>query len=161
MWVVFGNLQVALLYLLICKVKKMINTINDATKSFCTDIIGLNIQEAKFAGKDFYGTAITLYEDKNEIQWYLLFQKHTLNEFSKALLFEDNLSEDDLDDLSKEVANLIIGSAKVILENKNSNIQYKISTPRFLGHVSKIESLKLKESLLYKIKNRTFVVGRI
>ena len=55
---------------------------------------------------------------------------------------------------------MIIGSAKVILEEKNINIKYKISTPDFLGHVPKVELLELEEFLLYKIKNRTFVIGK-
>ncbi len=138
----------------------MINAINTATKSFCTDIIGLDIEEAKFAGKDFYGTAITLYENDIETQLYLFFKKHTLNEFSKALLFEENLNDDDLHDLAKEVANMIIGSAKVILEEKNPSAEYKLSTPDFLGDIPKVEFLKLEEFFLYKIKNRTFVIGR-
>ncbi|HIP29891.1 MAG TPA: hypothetical protein EYG83_03665 [Sulfurospirillum arcachonense] len=55
---------------------------------------------------------------------------------------------------------MIVGSAKVILEEENSNLTYKLSTPDFLGHVPNVELLKLEEFLLYKIKNRTFVVGR-
>ena len=138
----------------------MITAIDSATKSFCADIIELEAQQAKCFGKNFYAASISLYEDDIETQWYLLFKKNTLNVFSKALLFEDNLNEDDLDDLIKEVANMIIGSAKVILENKNSISTYKISTPDFLGHVPKVGLLKLEEFLLYKIKNRTFVVGK-
>ena len=60
----------------------------------------------------------------------------------------------------KEIANMIVGSAKVILEDPNNGITYKISTPDFLGYVPKIELLKLEEFLLYKIKNRIFVVGK-
>ena len=138
----------------------MITAIEHATKSFCTDIIGLEAQQAKYVGKDFYGAAIALYENEIETQWYLLFKKSTLNEFSKALLFEDSLNEDDLDDLVKEVANMIVGSAKVILEKKNNNTQYKLATPDFLGHVPNAQLLKLEEFLLYKIKNRTFVIGK-
>ena len=138
----------------------MITAIDSATKRFCTEIIGLEIQQAKCFGKNFYGASIAIYENSIETQWYLLFKKDTLNEFSKALLFEDNLSEDDLNDLIKEVANIIIGSAKVILETKNENREYKISTPEFLGHIQKVGLLKLEEFLLYKIKNRTFVIGR-
>ena len=138
----------------------MITAIDNATKSFCTDIIGIEIQKAKYFGKDFYGAAIALNENDQENQWYLLFKKNTLNEFSKALLFEDNLNEDDLDDLIKEVSNMIVGSAKVILEKENPDKTYKLSTPDFLGHVPRINLLKLEEFLLYKIKNRTFVIGR-
>lgn len=138
----------------------MIDTIDKATQSFFTNIISLKIEDAKSVGKNFYGAAIAMYENSSEHQWYFLFKKDTLNEFSKALLFEDNLNEDDLDDLVKEVANLIIGSAKVILEENNTNINYKIGTPDFLGHVPNIKLLELEEFLLYKVKNRTFLIGR-
>jgi len=138
----------------------MIQAMDNATRSFCTDIIGLDIQKAKSFGKEFYGAAIALHQNDIETQWYLLFKKHSLNEFSKALLFEENLNEDDLDDLVKEIANMIVGSAKVILERKNPNTNYTMSTPDFLGHVPSVELLKLEEFLLYKIKNRTFVIGR-
>jgi chemotaxis protein CheY-P-specific phosphatase CheC len=137
----------------------MIEAVRKATKSFCEDIVGLEVCDAKYVGKNFYGAAIALIQDKTEIQWYLLFKKDTLNQFAKALLFEDSLKEDDLDDLVKEVANMIIGSAKVILE-KNSKDEYQLTTPDFLGHVPDIKLLKLEEYLLYKIKNRTFVIGK-
>ena len=138
----------------------MIKAIDQATTDFCTGIIGLEVHTAKSIGKDLYGAAIAMYENEVESQWYLLFKKHTLNEFSKALLFEDNLNEDDLDDLIKEIANMIIGSAKVILETKNKQNIYKISTPDFLGHVPNHKLLKLEDFLLYKVKNRSFIIGR-
>lgn len=138
----------------------MINAIEQATTDFCTEIIGLKAHTAKSIGKEFYGAAIALYENDVESQWYLLFKKHTLNEFSKALLFEDNLNEEDLDDLVKEIANMIIGSAKVILESNNKENNYRISTPDFLGHVPSHKLLKLEEFLLYKLKNRSFLIGR-
>lgn len=138
----------------------MINAVDKATQNFCSNIISLKIDKAKHSGKNFYGAAIALYQDNTEYQWYLLFKKNTLNEFSKALLFEDNLNEDDLDDLVKEVANLIIGSAKVILEAENSTVDYKMGTPDFLGHVPNMRLLGLEDFLLYKIKNRTFAIGR-
>lgn len=138
----------------------MLRAIDTAIKSFCTDIVGLEIQEAKYIGDKLYGAAIALYENEKETQWYLLFKKHSLNQISKALLFDDDSKEDDLDDLVKEIANLIIGSAKVILETNNSNAQYRIGVPDFLGHVDNPKMLQLEEILLYKIKNRTFVVGK-
>ena len=138
----------------------MINAVDIAIKSFCTSIIGLEIKSAKCFGKEFYGASIGLYENDTETQWYLLFKKDSLNEFSKALLFEDSLNEDNLEDLVKEVANMIVGSAKVILEERNNDKKYKLSTPFFLGHVPRVELLGLEEFLLYKIKNRTFIIGK-
>lgn len=137
----------------------MIKAIDKATKSFCEDIVGLELKTAKSMGKNFYGAAIALYEEDKEIQWYLLFKKDTLNQFAKALLFEDDLNEDDLDDLLKEVANMIVGSAKVLLE-KDVKYNLKLSTPDFLGHIRDAKILRLEEFLLYKVKNRTFVIGK-
>lgn len=138
----------------------MMNAINEATHNFFTNIIGIDAVPAKSVGKDFYGAAVALQEDQKETQFYLLFKRNTLHEFSKALLFEDNLNEDDLNDLIKEVANLIIGSAKVILEKNNPNIHYKIATPDFLGHIPTPKLLKLEDYLLYKVKNTTFLIGK-
>jgi len=138
----------------------MTNAITQATYNFFTNILSLKVDTAKSSGTNFYGAAIALYENDIETQWYLLFKKDTLNEFSKILLCEDCLNEDGLDDLVKEVANLIIGSAKVILEKQNTNNKYKLSTPDFLGHVPKLSLLKLDEQDLYKVKNRTFVIGK-
>ena len=56
----------------------MIRAIDNATKSFCADIIGIETKKAKCFGKNFYGAAIALYEDEIESQWYLLFKKNTL-----------------------------------------------------------------------------------
>ena len=138
----------------------MIQAIEQATNNFFNDIIGIKIKPSKSIGKNLYGAAISMYENDEETLWYLLFQKHTLNEFSKALLFEDTLNEDELDDLVKEVANMIIGSAKVILETANTQNSYHISTPEFLGHIPNYRLLKMEEFLLYKLKNRSFIIGR-
>lgn len=131
-----------------------------ATENFCATILSLALQNAKHKGKNFYGTAISLYENKTEHTWYLFFKRDTLNEIAKNLLFEDNLCEDDLDDLLKEVSNQILGSAKVLLEEQNPHIHYQLSTPEFMGNVSDPFPIKLEECLLYKIKNRTFMIGK-
>lgn len=131
-----------------------------ATENFCATILSLTLQNAKYKGKNFYGTAISLYENKIEHTWYLFFKRDTINEIAKNLLFEDNLCEDDLDDLLKEVSNQILGSAKVLLEEQNPHIHYQLSTPEFMGNVSDPFPIKLEECLLYKIKNRTFIIGR-
>ncbi|MDD3323754.1 MAG: restriction endonuclease [Sulfurospirillaceae bacterium] len=131
-----------------------------ATENFCSDILCTIPQNAKTRGRNLYGSAISLYENKKEHIWYLFFKKNTLNEIAKNLLFEDNLCEDDLDDLLKEISNQIIGSAKVILEGENPHIDYRLGVPEFLGNISEPFPIKLEEFLLYKIKNRTFIIGK-
>lgn len=138
----------------------MIEIIHQATEHFCENIIETPITPAKTPGQNFYGAAIALHVDNEEQQWYLLFKKETLNIFARALLLEDTLPKEELNDLVKEVANMIVGSAKVISEEKWPHKQFKIDTPDFLGHVPRMELLELEEFLLYKIRNRTFVIGK-
>lgn len=137
----------------------MLDSIDKSTNNFCKNITALELVPAKNISKNLYGSAIAIFENSVEYQCYLLFHKHTLNEFAKALLFEDNLQEEDLDDLCKEVANLIVGSAKMLLEEQNPACSYRIATPVFLGHVPNMKLLTLEEFLLYKIKNRSFAIG--
>ncbi len=138
----------------------MKEAIVEATKHFCEDILDFKLSEAKSIGKDLYGASIPIYENGKETNWYLFFKKESLNEVAKVLLFEDNLNEDDLDDLLKEISNLIIGQAKVLLEEKNKNSSYKIGTPEFLGKISEPFPIKLDNKLLFKIKNRTFLIAQ-
>lgn len=131
-----------------------------ATENFCSTILCESLQNGKAKGKNFYGAAISLYENEKEHIWYLFFKRNTLNEIAKSLLFEDNLCEDDLDDLLKEISNQIVGSAKVILEEQNPHYKYQLSIPEFMGNVSAPFPITFTESMLYKVKNRTFVIGK-
>ena len=132
----------------------------EATENFCSTILCEPLTNGKTLGKKFYGSAISLYENGTEHIWYLFFKKGTLNEIARNLLFEENLCEDDLDDLLKEISNQIIGSAKVKLQERNPDGQYHLSVPEFMGDICTPFPIKLEEAFLYKIKNRTFVIGR-
>lgn len=110
--------------------------------------------------KCFYGAAISLYENEVEHIWYLLFKRDTLTEIAQNLLFEENLREEDLDDLLKEISNQIIGSAKVILQQHYPHHHYRLSVPEFMGQVSEPFLFQLQETLCYQVKEKTFVIGR-
>lgn len=69
-----------------------------------------------------------------EEHFYFCFDYQFLLSLSTAMLFDDNPSEEDLLDLSKEVANLVIGHAKVLLEQQGVHIQ--ITTPISLGQTT-------------------------
>ena len=127
---------------------------------FCKDILDLKPDMATTLGDNFFGASIPIYENGIESNWILLFKRDTLKKIAKILLFEDDLSEEDYDDLLKEVSNQIIGIAKVKLEEKNQSTTYKLGTPKFLGHISAPILFDLEEKLLYKIKNRTFLVAQ-
>ena len=134
--------------------------IEKATYNFCENILNLPITNGKSLGKNFYGASIPLTCNDEELHFFLLFKADTLNQFGKILLFEDNLCEDDLDDFCKEVANQIIGNAKMILEETYTNKHFVLGTPEFLGNISEPFPFKLEEFLLYKLKNRTFAIGK-
>ena len=138
----------------------MTKIVENSLKIFCEEILGLKIQKAKSLGSDFYATSIPIYENDKEINWYFFLKKHTLNDIAKVLLFEDNLNEDDINDLLKEVTNQVIGLAKVKLEERYTNITYKLGTPEFLGKISAPIPIKLEENLLYKMNNRTFLIAK-
>lgn len=59
-----------------------------------------------------------------------------LHFLSNAILFESNPQKEDLYDLCNELANLVIGKAKVLYSQKN--IQTTLSTPSFLGEMSSV-----------------------
>lgn len=138
----------------------MKHAVMKATENFCSTILYQPLKTGKFPGKSFYGAAVSLYENESEHIWYLLFKRHTLDHIAKNLLLEDNLQEDDLNDLLKEVSNQIIGSAKVILEEKNPHHSYKLSVPEFMGNIQTPFPFKLQEHFVYKINHRTFIIGK-
>ncbi len=69
-----------------------------------------------------------------ETHFYFCFDHAFLLSISSAMLFDDNPTKDDLYDLSKEIANLVIGHAKVLLAEQGVHIQ--INTPSFLGEIT-------------------------
>ncbi|MDO5046209.1 MAG: chemotaxis protein CheX [Campylobacter sp.] len=123
----------------------------------CSKILGYKVSEASTLNGEFYGSALPIYKGKSEFHFYLYFKKDTLNRFAKVLLGSDELNEDDLSDLCKEVANLIVGYSKNLL-NERENGAYKLGTPEYLGRIENFK-VKLEEKRIYKIKNRTFQIG--
>lgn len=132
----------------------MMDAICESTKHFCNDVLGLQLEDGAKLGKNVYGSSIPLFKGKEEYHFYFYFKKETLNHFAKALLNND-IRELDLGDLSREVANQIVGYAKNLLKEKD---KYKLGTPEFLGRVD-VFPVKLLEFKLFKINNRVFKIG--
>ncbi len=138
----------------------MRDIIDNSLKIFCEEVLGLKMKKAKGLGKNFYAASIPIYENRQEVNWYFFFKRQTLNDIAKILLFEDDINEDDINDLLKEVSNQVIGLAKVKLEESCTNKLYRLGTPEFLGKISSPFPIRLEDTLLYKINNRTFLVAR-
>lgn len=138
----------------------MLSTVDASVHYFCKDILGLAIKEGSNHPKEFFGASIPLTCNQAEAHYHLFFEPFVLDAFGKVLLGETNLSEVDLDDLCKEVANQIIGHAKVTLETEQPNNTFKLGTPEFLGQITAPSPIKLEGFLLYELENGLFLVGK-
>lgn len=76
-----------------------------------------------------YVSKITMLGAHNNV--YLLFNKGFLRLFCARFLNDMNPSEESLEDMARELANLTIGRAKVLAQEHRAH--FNISTPAYLG----------------------------
>jgi hypothetical protein len=138
----------------------MLSTIDVSVRYFCEDILGLAVNNVDNHPKEFFGASIPLAKNSNEEHYYLFFEPSVLDSFGNVLLGEPTLSEADRDDLCKEVANQIIGHAKVTLETNHPDETFKLGTPEFLGQIPSPSPIKLEGFLLYQLESGLFLVGK-
>ena len=80
--------------------------------------------------KKGYLSRISMIGTHNDV--FLLFDKVFLRIFCREFLGDHNPSEQALEDMAKELANLTVGRAKVMAQDFGKS--FDISTPEFLGH---------------------------
>lgn len=110
----------------------MLNTIEEATINFCAHQIredhsikdGITKKRTLIAYIDLDA------HDGKKYRAYIASDSGFMQRVSKLFLEEDESDEETLTDMTLETANLIIGSAKVIAEEKNES-PYSINTPYF------------------------------
>lgn len=137
--------------------KEIKQVVNIGVKHLFEDTLGLSVMQGKSAGSGFYASSIPVKFDSGEILFYLFFKRPTLVVFAKHLFGDDEVSDGDFEDLSKELANQIIGKAKNLLNEKDEG-RYSLGTPIFLGSADKF-NIKLKDKFIYKLAGRTFYIG--
>lgn len=93
--------------------------------------IGVSPQESIIPVKRGYLASIDTFSRQRELEVYLVFNKKFLHFMCENFLGEENPSLEALEDMAKELANLVVGHAKVLTQNKNQN--FTISTPQYLG----------------------------
>lgn len=140
---------------------KIMQAINESMLHIC-DVMGAELKESneQIEGK-IYGSSIPVYKNnkeakKEEIQFFLYFKKEVLKDAADTLL-QSNYTEDDLDDLSRELANQIVGYAKNVLNDSGIG-QYTLGTPEFLGVVEHFH-IKFEEFKIYYINNNILKIG--
>jgi len=127
----------------------MKNILAEAVKSYL-ESIEVEMGECKTTPKSGLVSKISTTGDKNCDVFVVVPQMKL--DYIAELWFGDS-SDYDKDDLCKEIANLIVGNAKVIAENQGVN--FEISTPEFMGEYDKIDYDTI---LKFKFKHRCFFV---
>ncbi len=92
--------------------------------------IGAEINHCESEVKEGFISEIDIRGDEN-IDIFLVLPKDVLDIVSE-LLFGD--TDYDIEDLSKEIANLIVGNAKVLASDED--IHFDITTPKFHKHIN-------------------------
>ncbi len=113
--------------------------------------LGIELQQCRSRPKqEGYKARIRFSDEKDGDSIATIWlQRHTLKKVSEILLFETDPDEDTLKDLTSELANFIVGHAKMLASDKN--MKCKIETPEFVG----IGTLaKGSITHLYKMENR-------
>ncbi|WP_456451027.1 chemotaxis protein CheX [Hydrogenimonas sp.] len=80
-------------------------------------------------------------------------EEPALKKMADILLFDDDPDQETLEDLTSELANFIVGHAKMVASDRN--LPYRMQTPTFVG-TEPLESGGT--SLLYKIDGRCIAV---
>ena len=101
----------------------------EAAKNFAKNI-GDEINHCNEKVKGGFISQIDIRGDEN-LDIYLVLPKDVLDTVSE-LLFGD--TDYDIEDLAKEIANLIVGNAKVLASEEN--IYFDITTPKFLTDIN-------------------------
>lgn len=112
--------------------------------------LGIKLSSCRsFPKQSGYTAKIDFQSGKKRATATVWVQKHTLKKVSEVLLFEENPDEETLKDLTSELANFIVGYAKMAASD--CNMEFKIGTPRYAGVVPLQKGLP---TFLYKIGNR-------
>ena len=119
----------------------MFNIIKEAVNNFMKSIEA-KAEEVKDMPKEGYVAKISICGDEN-YDIYLVVPDEKLCYLANYYFGE---SKYDAKDLTKEIANQIIGNAKIIAAKKNIN--FDISVPEFLGKFDK--SIKYDDILAFK-----------
>jgi hypothetical protein len=110
----------------------MLDTIKEAAENFCIHQIRQphELKDGTTDKRTLIAYIDIDTQDNKKHRVYLASDKEFMQRVSKLFLEEDESDEETLKDMMLETANLIIGSAKVIAQEK-SDTPYTIGTPKF------------------------------
>jgi len=127
----------------------MIEIIKESVKNYLLSLEA-NFNECKTKNIKGFVSKIEIRGDK-EANIYIVIPKRKLGYVAKYWFGEPDY---DIIDLTNEIANLIVGNAKMNASKKG--IHFDISTPEFLGEFDK--NIEYDDVLLFKYKNVCFYI---
>jgi CheY-specific phosphatase CheX len=105
--------------------------IRKAVKAVFSDAFTSDIQECKTDNREYdYFSSIDFINDDDIKKVYFGFKKQTLVEMINAYMFEEDPEDEIIEDFSGEMANLIVGKAKVFAQQDSKIVD--IATPDIL-----------------------------
>jgi len=111
----------------------MLETIKQAAENFCTHQIQepCTTQDGTTQKRTLIAYIDIETVDKIKYRVYVASDKEFVQKVAKLFLEEDNSDDETLQDMTLEMTNLIIGSAKVLAQAQNSHA-FTIETPKFV-----------------------------
>ena len=119
----------------------------EAAKNFAKSI-GAEIDHCESEVKEGFISEIDIRGDEN-LDIFVVLPKDVLDEVSELLFGDKNY---DVEDLSKEIANLIVGNAKVLASEED--IHFDITVPKF----HKDLNIKYDKRLDLSLKDKCFSI---
>jgi len=130
----------------------MFNIVVEASKEFITNQLekGFNLTDIN-SNEIMYISYIDMTSTNSKFRVYLSLDVDLTQDIANVFLFEEESDEETLKDMALETTNMIVGSAKVLAEEKDNDI-FNISTPIFVKkdtfdlNVKNIQNIKIDSS---------------
>ncbi len=113
----------------------------------------------KFPPLQVYTAKIELGDGTKTHSFSLCMKEETVQLISEALLFEDNPDQEVKMDLVCECANLIIGSAKVAIEEDHEGGLLQLTPPEYQGYFEEEFSKVFDEKYYFLVKGEPIMIG--
>lgn len=136
----------------------MVEVIKEAYKQSFKNTFEIDLLESEEGIFEGYVSSIKAIKNGIEEEIFFIFSKEMLLCVSGILLMDHNPDENTLGDLCKELANIVVGVAKVVASDMG--IDFHISTPTFLGITSVQPHDRLSLSYIHEGATCTTILGR-
>jgi CheY-specific phosphatase CheX len=134
--------------------------IEDAVKNFFHETLSVRCEiYGKFPPLKVYSAIIALSDESQTYHFSLCMNDATVKLVSNILLYEDQPDEEVKMDLICECANLIVGSAKVAIEEASDGKLLQLSPPEYQGYFEEEFTKVFDDKLYFKVQDELIMIG--